>query len=68
MNRSSTLTMGGVLLNDLADQAIVVEVLAAEQSGEFYLAVFGDFMSAADTRGSTHTFSARFRPFSISCN
>jgi hypothetical protein len=48
MNRSSTLTMGGVLLNDRADQAIVVEVLAAEQSGEFYLAVFGDFMSAAD--------------------
>ena len=41
--------MGGVLLNDLADQAIVVEALAAEQSGEFYLAVFGDFMSAADT-------------------
>jgi hypothetical protein len=49
MNRSSTLTMGGVLLNNLADQAIVVEALAAKQSGEFYLAVFGDFMAAADT-------------------
>jgi len=40
--------MGGVLLIDLADQAIVVEALAAEQSGEFYLAIFGDFMTAAD--------------------
>jgi hypothetical protein len=41
--------MGGVLLNDLADQAIVVEALAAEQSGEFYVSVFGDSIVSSDT-------------------
>ncbi len=48
MNRSSTLTMGGVLLNDLADQAIVVEALAAEQSGVFYVSVVGDSIVSSD--------------------
>ena len=48
MNRSSTCTMGGVLLNDRAVQAIVVEGLAAEQSGEFYLSIFGDCIVSSD--------------------
>jgi len=56
--------MAGVLLNDLADQTIVVEALAPEQSGETYLAVFGDFMTAADTttlprpRGLLHSVAS----------
>jgi hypothetical protein len=40
--------MGGVLLNDRAVQAIVVEGLAAEQSGEFYLSIFGDCIVSSD--------------------
>ena len=40
--------MGGVLLNDWAVQAIVVEGLAAEQSGEFYLSIFGDCIVSSD--------------------
>jgi hypothetical protein len=49
MNRSSTLTMGAHLLNALANQAIVVDPVAPGQSGEFYLAIFGEFIAAINT-------------------
>ena len=48
--------MGGYPLNVMANQAIVVEGHAAGQSGEFYLAVFGDFIVATDTMAGSGFF------------
>jgi len=49
MNRSSTLTMGGHLLNVLANHAILAECAPPGQSGEFYFAIFGEFIFAIDS-------------------
>lgn len=50
MNRSSTWTICRYLLSDLADRAIVVEWYRFRQSGEFYVAVFEDFILTVDNR------------------
>jgi hypothetical protein len=42
--------MAGHLLNGLANQAILVESRPYGQSGEFYLAIFGDFIPAINNR------------------
>jgi hypothetical protein len=57
MNLSSTLNMDGHLLNVLADQAIVVERHLSCQSGEFYLAIFGDFNVAIDNSKNVSAFN-----------
>jgi hypothetical protein len=41
----------------LADRAIVVEAHLVRQSGEFYLAVFEDFILTVDTASSEQTKS-----------
>jgi hypothetical protein len=40
--------MAGHLLNVLADQTIVVESRPSGQSGDFYLAIFGEFIFAVN--------------------
>jgi hypothetical protein len=57
MNRSSSLNTDGYLLNFLADQAIVTERHLSCQSGDFYLAIFGDFNVAIDNSKNVSAFN-----------
>jgi hypothetical protein len=48
MNRSSTFSMGGLLLGTPANQAIVPQMKPLDKNGELYLGPFEDFTIGRD--------------------